>query len=139
MKIRICAITGRVHLSSAVIMKRFSRVTFNSSRPYLHKRIILDMGSMFGFSDILDYLLFCFFFFFFFLKKTSTFCFKKTPTIQTDPMTIWLVKVQVYHTSFNAPLGLEKIEVEGIPKLSTRNNTKYMPIFTDHAYVLRLQ
>ena len=24
--------------------------------------------------------------------KTSTFCFKKTPTIQTDPMTIWLVK-----------------------------------------------
>ena len=39
MKIRICAITGRVHLSSAVIM-----------------------------------------------KKTSTFCFKKTPTIQTDPM-----------------------------------------------------
>ena len=54
-------------------------------------------------------------------------------------MTIWLVKVQVYHTSFNAPLGLEKIEVEGIPKLSTRNNTKYMPIFTDHAYVLRLQ
>ena len=133
MKIRICAITGRVHLSSAVIMKRFSRVTFNSSRPYLHKRIILDMGSMFGFSDILDY------FFFFFLKKTSTFCFKKTPTIQTDPMTIWLVKVQVYHTSFNAPLGLEKIEVEGIPKLSTRNNTKYMPIFTDHAYVLRLQ
>ena len=64
MKIRICAITGRVHLSSAVIMKRFSRVTFNSSRPYLHKRIILDMGSMFGFSDILDYL--CIFFFFFF-------------------------------------------------------------------------
>ena len=73
--------------------------------------------------------------FIYFLKKTSTFCFKKTPTIQTDPMTIWLVKVQVYHTSFNAPLGLEKKkEVEGIPKLSTRNNTKYMPIFTDHAY-----
>ena len=62
-KIRFCAITGRVHLSSVVVIKRFSRVTFNSSRPYLHKRIIIDMGSMFALSDILDYL--CIFFLFF--------------------------------------------------------------------------